>query len=164
MPKNFFSLKTIEWRNGEVRLIDQQLIPKKLSYIRCRSYLEIVNAIKNMNVRGAPAIGVAAAMGLALAAYYSKAKTSKRLLKDLEKAKKKIEASRPTAINLFWATERVMNAAKKAGDNKSKIVKTVIEEAKNIAKEDFEVNKRLGKVGSSLIRDGDVVLTHCKWL
>jgi methylthioribose-1-phosphate isomerase len=159
--KSFFSLKTLRWSKGKLYMIDQRLLPKKLVYIKVSTYNEVAEAIKKMVVRGAPAIGVAAAMGLALTAYKNRGKKREIVLKELVKAKKKIESARPTAINLFWALNRVMKKAEESGEE---IVKAVIEEANKIAQEDFEANRKLGKIGSSLINNGDSILTHCKQL
>jgi len=159
--KSFFSLKTLRWEKGKLYVIDQRKLPKKLVYIKLSTYSEVAEAIKKMVVRGAPAIGVAAAMGLALTAYKNQGKKREVVLKKLVEAKKKIESTRPTAINLFWALNRVI---KKAEEAEERIVEAVIEEANKIAQEDFEVNRKLGKIGSSLINNEDSVLTHCKQL
>jgi methylthioribose-1-phosphate isomerase len=162
--KNFFNLKTIEWKKGKVLLIDQRLLPKKLKFIELKNYREVAYAISNMIVRGAPAIGVAAAMGLALVAYHSKEKKKERLMKELKKASQVLKNTRPTAINLFWAIERVLSKAERASGNIESIKKSIIEEACKIAEEDFITNIKLGEEGSKLLEDGDTVLTHCKWL
>ena len=115
-----------------------------------------------MVVRGAPAIGVAAAMGLALAAYNSKAKDKAGLIKELENAAKILESTRPTAVNLFWATSRILDIVKSSESKVSSTKKRVIEEAKKMANEDVENNLKIGENGTKLLNDGDVVLTHCK--
>jgi len=162
--KNFFNLRTIEWKNGKVLLIDQRLLPKKLKFIELKNYQEVAYAIKHMIVRGAPAIGVTAAMGLALVAYHSKAKTKKKLMKELKKASKVLKNTRPTAINLFWALERVLTKANMVDEGIELIKKSIIDEACKIADEDFAINLKLSEEGSKLLKDGDTVLTHCKWL
>ncbi len=159
--KNFFSLKTLRFENGKLYVIDQRLLPKKLVYVKLSTYNDVAEAIKKMVVRGAPAIGVAAAMGLALTAYKNRKKKREEILKELYKAKKKIESARPTAINLFWALNRVIRKAEESGEE---IVEAVINEANRIAQEDFEVNRKLGEVGASLINTNDSILTHCKQL
>ncbi|MEM4675808.1 MAG: S-methyl-5-thioribose-1-phosphate isomerase [Nitrososphaerota archaeon] len=156
-------LRTVLWKDGQVKLIDQRRLPSKLVYISCKNYREVAKAIKNMTVRGAPAIGVAAAMGMALAAKSVKSKNVEKLMSELEKAKNVLASTRPTAINLYWALERIMKVAReaaKSGDAK-KVVLSVLDEAKKMADEDVETNKAIGKYGSTLINDGDVVLTHC---
>lgn len=161
---NFFNIRTIKWKKGKVLLLDQRLLPNKLKFIELKNYQEIAYAISNMIVRGAPAIGVAAAMGLALVAYHSKEKNKEKFLKELKKASKVLKNTRPTAINLFWAIERILNKAKKASGDTESIKKLVIDEARKIAEEDFVINIKLGEEGSKLLEDGDTVLTHCKWL
>lgn len=163
MEEKFFSLETVKWVDGKVLAIDQRLLPRKLAYIELSTCDDVARAIKDMAVRGAPAIGAVAAMGLALAARWSRAETGEELLEELREARRKIESTRPTAINLFWATRRVMEAAEAAGEAKERIVEAVVEEAKRIAREDVETNRKLGKIGAKLIEDGDSVLTHCKW-
>lgn len=160
---NFFQLRTIEWRNGEVYLIDQTMLPEKLSYVRFSNHKQIAEAIKRMVVRGAPAIGVAAAMGLGLAAHESKAKNKAELIKELENAASLLERTRPTAVNLFWATSRMLKVARSADVNVESISDIVIDEAKKMADEDIESNRKIGGNGAKLLKDGDVVLTHCKW-
>lgn len=160
--KKFFELRTIEWKKGKVRLIDQTKLPDKLIYVAFSNATQVANAIKNMVVRGAPAIGVAAAMGLALAAYNSKAKDKAGLIKELENAAKTLESTRPTAVNLFWATSRILDVVKSSESKVSSTKKRVIEEAKKMADEDVENNIKIGENGTKLLNDGDVVLTHCK--
>jgi len=155
-------MKTIEWKDEKVFLIDQRKLPLKLEIINCSTYQEIAEAIKKMKIRGAPAIGVAAAFGMALAAYSSKAGTYKKFIQDMGKAKNCLFLTRPTAVNLFWALERMMNLINTKKDVDLFILKDIIlQEAKNIAREDIEINKAMGKYGSSLIKDGDSILTHC---
>jgi len=156
-------LRTVFWKGTQVKLIDQRKLPSKLVYISCRNYREVAAAIKNMTVRGAPAIGVAAAMGMALAAKSSKGKSMEKLMSELEKAKNVLASTRPTAINLYWALERIMKVAReaaKSGDTE-KVILSVLKEAKKMADEDVETNKAIGKHGSTLIKDGDTILTHC---
>ncbi|MEM3392331.1 MAG: hypothetical protein QXL69_03475 [Candidatus Bathyarchaeia archaeon] len=159
--ESFFSLKTLRFEKGKLYVIDQRLLPKKLVYVKLSTYNEVAEAIKKMVVRGAPVIGVAAAMGLALTAYKNRGRKREEILKELLKAKKKLEAARPTAINLFWALNRVI---KKAEEAKEEIVEAVVNEAKKIAQEDFEINRKLGRIGASLIENNDSILTHCKQL
>jgi len=155
-------MKTIEWKDGKVFLIDQRKLPLKYEIINCSTYQEVEEAIKKMKIRGAPAIGVAAAFGMALAAYSSKAGTYGEFIRDMEKAKNRLALTRPTAVNLFWALERMMtliNIKKEVDLFTFKDI--ILQEAKNIAREDIEINKTMGKHGSSLIKDGDSILTHC---
>ncbi|WP_409197890.1 S-methyl-5-thioribose-1-phosphate isomerase [Methanobrevibacter acididurans] len=133
-------MKTLEWENNKLKLIDQTKLPDELTYVYCNTYQDVIQAIKNMTVRGAPAIGVAAAFGMVLA--------DKEGV-DLEIAAKEIKASRPTAINLFWAVNRVLKS-----DNP-------LTEAIQMYNEDIETNLNIGKYGSEIIDDGDTILTHC---
>jgi len=158
---NFYCLRTVKWAGGEVLLIDQNKLPTSLEYVRCKEYREVAHAIKNMVVRGAPAIGVAAAMGLALAAIRSKATTADELISELEEAAQVLRSTRPTGMNLFWATARVIEAAKIASSDRERTVKAVVDEAVRMGEEDFSTNVEIGRVGASVLRDGDVVLTHC---
>jgi methylthioribose-1-phosphate isomerase len=114
-----------------------------------------------MVVRGAPVIGVAGAMGMALAALESKANTKRNLIRDLERAQKVLERTRPTGVNLPWATQRLLNVARSMEGKPGPIVKAIVEEAKLLADEDLQANRALGRCGAALLRDGDVVLTHC---
>lgn len=161
--KKFFSLRTIEWKNRKVRLIDQTKLPDELIYVTFSKTTQVANAIKNMVVRGAPAIGVAAAMGLALTACNSKSKSKSELIKELEDAAKTLESTRPTAVNLFWATSRILDVVRLSEDEVNSTINRVIEEAKKMANEDVESNMKIGENGAKLLNDGDVVLTYCKW-
>ncbi|MEO9295183.1 MAG: S-methyl-5-thioribose-1-phosphate isomerase [Nitrososphaera sp.] len=153
-------LLTVEWKDGAVVMIDQTKLPNKLVYVKCTDYHQVADAIKKLVVRGAPAIGVTAALGLALAAKQSKAGDLAALMTDLDTAFKVLRSTRPTAVNLFWALERVMSKAKKARTvNDAR--KIVLDEAIRMWEEDIEANRRMGSNGAQLFSDGDVVLTHC---
>ena len=141
-------------------MIDQTKLPNKLVYVKCKDYRQVAEAIKKLVVRGAPAIGVTAAFGLALAAKASRAKDLPELMTDLDTAFKVLRATRPTAVNLFWALERVMGKAKRAR-NVEAAKTAVIEEAKTMSEEDIHANRQMGSNGAKLFSDGDVVLTHC---
>lgn len=153
-------MRTIRWEKNSAVIIDQRLLPHKLRYVRIRNYREMADAIKKMAVRGAPAIGVAAAMGMALAIVHLKTRNKDLLLRRLEKAGELIKSTRPTAVNLFWAVERVLKVARNAPDGE-RLKRDVIEEALRMAEEDVEVNLRIGENGAGLIEDGDTILTHC---
>lgn len=152
--------KTIEWVNGTVRIIDQTLLPKKLKIVECKSADELIDAIVKMKIRGAPAIGIAAAMALALTAKNFSCEEKHLLLMRIYETAKKLRESRPTARNLFWATERILNVI---DQNKSslEIVNDVINEALKMADEDVNINIRIGENGEKLIEDGDSILTYC---
>ncbi len=154
-------MRTIEWKEGIVVTIDQTKLPTTTKFLSMTKCEELSLAIKEMRLRGAPLIGVAAAYGLALTAYHSKAKERKELLKELENSADILRQSRPTAVNLFWAVNRVLNKAKEARGDVKALVEVVVKEAQKIAEEDVEVNRQIGEHGSKLIDDGDVILTHC---
>jgi methylthioribose-1-phosphate isomerase len=154
-------MRTIEWKDGIVELIDQTKLPNEVVWIKIADYNTMASAIKEMKLRGAPLIGVAAAFGLALCAFHSKTKTSEELIKELEKAADALKKTRPTAVNLFWAIDRIIQKAKKTVGTKEILVQAVVEEAKKMADEDVKINKKMGKHGAELLDDGDTVLTHC---
>ena len=155
-------IPSIEWTvDNEVKMIDQTLLPHKLEFLEFDDFRAVANSIKAMNIRGAPAIGVAAAMGMALATIEYKELVEENFLKKMEEAADIIRNTRPTASNLFWAVNRILKIIKSFPDNPSNISDLVIEEAKLMAQEDIVVNKNIGKNGAALLQDGDVVLTHC---
>ena len=160
MDKSPSRLITVEWKNNSLVLIDQTKLPTKLCYVRCRSYIEVADAIKKLVVRGAPAIGVTAAFGLALAAINSKTTNWKVFFKELAKAYDVIRSTRPTAVNLQWALDRVMQKIINLRDI-SLIKKVILEEAILMAKEDIATNKSMGINGANLFSDGDTIMTHC---
>ena len=154
------SLRTVEWKNDKVVMIDQTKLPNELVFVEYSDYLEIANAIKTLVVRGAPAIGVSGAFGLALAALQSKAATKENLIEDLEKARKILFETRPTAINLKWGLDKIMKVAKE-GNGISEIKESVVQTAKKLADEDVQINMAMGKHGSELFNDNDTIMTHC---
>jgi methylthioribose-1-phosphate isomerase len=154
--------RTVAWLDGEVQLIDQTRLPFEFKLVKVKTVEGVAEAIKSMVVRGAPAIGVAAAMGLALTAYHSKAENRERLMDELKKAVNLLKASRPTARNLFWALDRVIGVAEQIEGETRDVIEAVVQEAFKIAEEDVQVNRRLGLNGATLLRDGDTVLTYCK--
>ncbi|HJX24173.1 MAG TPA: S-methyl-5-thioribose-1-phosphate isomerase [Candidatus Bathyarchaeia archaeon] len=154
-------MRTIEWRDGVVVTLDQTRLPLKEAYLKLRTESDVAKAIKDMRIRGAPLIGAAAAFGLALTAYHSESPTRGELMRELEASAALIRSSRPTAVNLSWAIERVMNRARASQGSAKETSIAVIEEASRIADEDVEANRAIGQHGKSLIQDGDTVLTHC---
>jgi len=154
------TLKTIEWKNNSVIMIDQTKLPNSLEYVTYTDYNQVADAIRTLVVRGAPAIGVSGAFGLALAALQSNAKEKDQLIQDLETAKKILFETRPTAVNLAWGLEKIMKITK---DDKTvdEIRTSVIETAKQMAKDDIQINMSIGKNGSELFSDNDTVMTHC---
>jgi methylthioribose-1-phosphate isomerase len=154
-------IPTIEWVNNKVKMIDQTLLPYKLEFLEFDNFRDVANAIKVMNIRGAPAIGVAAAMGLALATIEYRNLPKEQFLEKMKDAANLIKNTRPTASNLFWAINRIWKMIKESPDNSKQISELVIEESKRMSKEDINVNKGIGKNGAFLLEDGDTVLTHC---
>jgi len=154
-------VRTIEWKNGIVILIDQTKLPNRTVWVKISDYSTMARAIKEMKLRGAPLIGVAAAYGLALTAFHSKAETREGLLNELEMSAEVLRKTRPTAVNLFWAIDRIMKKVHEINGSREALAKAVVAEAKSMANEDVETNRKIGKYGSVLIEDGDTVLTHC---
>ena len=154
-------LPSIEWKNSEVYMIDQTLLPFELKHLELDNFRDVATSIKVMNIRGAPAIGVAAAMGMALASIEYKELPKEKFLEKMEDAANIIKSTRPTASNLFWAVNRIWNIVSTYPDDPTMISDLVIEEAKLMAQEDINVNKNIGKHGASLLSNDDVVLTHC---
>jgi len=150
-------MKTISLEEGKVILLDQTKLPEVIEYVECKDVECLAKAIETLKVRGAPALGVASAFGMALAAMKAKGKPKDEMLKDLEKAYVRLKSTRPTAVNLFSAMERVMQEARASRDP----AKAAIEAAKAVYEEDLEMNKQLERVGAQIIKDGDVILTHC---
>jgi len=153
--------RTIEWRNGTVATIDQTKLPHETVVLEMRSCDEVADAIKTMKIRGAPLLGVAAAFALALTAYNSKAKSKEELIKELEKSAETLKRTRPTAVNLFWAMDRILAKSKNFFGDTKELIAFVVDEAQKIADEDAAANHLIGKYGAELIHDGDVILTHC---
>lgn len=156
------SFTTIEWADGKVRMIDQTLLPGELRYIDCASVALVAEAIRSLRIRGAPAIGVAAAFGMALCATQSSAKTMDELLPELEAAKEELASTRPTAVNLFWALDRMMTvAASRKGGSAADLREALVREAQTICNEDIARNRSLGGLGAELLPSSCNVLTHC---
>ncbi|MBC8307914.1 MAG: S-methyl-5-thioribose-1-phosphate isomerase, partial [Pelagibacterales bacterium] len=153
-------LRTVEWKDNSVIMIDQTKLPNDLIFVKYTDYNDVAEAIRTLVVRGAPAIGVSGAFGLALAALQSSSENIENLLTDLEKAKKILFETRPTAVNLSWGLKKIMSIAKQ-GKTVSEIRDTVIAKAKEMAEEDINVNKKMGKNGAQLFQDNDTIMTHC---
>jgi len=157
-------MRTVMWNEEgpAVRMIDQRLLPSEVVLIDLRTVEEVSEAIRDMAVRGAPAIGATAAYGLALAGATSLASDSGSLWKDLDLASETLLASRPTASNLKWALERMQLLARSSEDQSPHVVRQLLlEEAQRIADEDVEINKAMGAFGAELIQDSDTVIHHC---
>jgi methylthioribose-1-phosphate isomerase len=157
-------IKTVEWTNEGVRMIDQRRLPTEEIYLTLRSYEEVAEAIKKMVIRGAPAIGISAAMGLALGAKQSVGMSVADLEDDFSYMCDVMSKTRPTAVNLFWAIERMrdrFNQEKSRTRNVDEIKQSLVQEALKIFEEDIEANRSIGHYGAGLIPDGATVLTHC---
>lgn len=154
--------RTIEWKGDRVRLLDQRRLPQEVRYLDCKDASSVAQAICSMAIRGAPAIGVAAAMGIALAAKKIPSRRSGDFPKRLEKVCDQMRATRPTAVNLFWAIDRMKRILARVhsyGIDETRA--RLEEEALRIYEEDVEVNRNIGENGKILIQDGGGVLTHC---
>ena len=154
------SLKTVEWKDDSVIMIDQTKLPNSLEFVTYTDYNQVADAIKTLVVRGAPAIGVSGAFGLALAALQCDAKAKDELITYLENAKKILFETRPTAVNLSWGLDKIMQVAKNA-ENVDEIRKSVVEAAKQMAVDDIHTNMSIGKNGSELFNNNDTIMTHC---
>ena len=154
------SLRTVEWKDNKVIMIDQTKLPNQLVFVTYDDFNQVADAIRTLVVRGAPAIGVSGAFGLALASLQSKSTTKEELLSDLEKARKILFETRPTAVNLKWGLDKIMKVAR-SGNTIEQIKQSVINESKKMAEEDIEINKSMGKNGSVLFDDNDTIMTHC---
>ena len=141
-------------------MIDQTKLPSQLVFVEYEDFHDVANAIKTLIVRGAPAIGVSGAFGLALAALQSKASTKEELLSDLESARKILFETRPTAVNLKWGLDKIMQVAQQDSDIQ-KIKNSIVENAKKMAEEDIQINMSMGKNGSELFDNDDTIMTHC---
>lgn len=155
-------IKTIEWKDDKIVILDQRQLPLKEVYITYEDYLGVAQAIKNMVIRGAPAIGVAAAMGVALGAQGFGVKDFESFYEKILVVANRIAATRPTAANLFWALERMKACAMANKDRPiPEITELLKQEALKIYREDIESNKKIGRFGQTLLKNGDTVLTHC---
>jgi len=141
-------------------MIDQTKLPNTLEFVTYSDFNQVAEAIRTLVVRGAPAIGVSGAFGLALASLQSNAKQKDELINYLENAKKILFETRPTAINLSWGLDKIMQVAKNA-ENVDEIRKSVVDAAKQMAEEDIKINMSIGKNGSVLFDDSDTIMTHC---
>ncbi len=154
--------KTIDWLGDRVRLIDQTRLPLELVFKETRDYRELAESIRRLEVRGAPAIGVAAALGIALAGLESGASDATELANDVESAAELLVSTRPTAVNLKWAVERMLQALRSAQAGDAAAARDLlVSEAVAILEEDRELSRRIGENGAQLLHHGDGVLTHC---
>ncbi len=157
-------MRTVEWdyERNLVKMIDQRKLPSLFEYAEFDDYQGVATGIREMYVRGAPAIGAAGAFGMALAAQQSQATARETLLRDLEQAAAVLRATRPTAVNLFWAIERVLRAATDEEiEHVDDIRQNILQEAQALADEDVEINLRMARNGAALVKEGDTILHHC---
>jgi len=155
-------VETIAWKNNQVVMIDQRKLPLQQKYVICKDYRSVIRAIKNLVIRGAPAIGVAAAMGVALGALKIRTKDRGRFEARLHAICREMAAARPTAINLTWAIERMKGVVARAGHQPvSKLQSRLVAESKKILVEDIAINRAMGRHGQRLLKSGMRVLTHC---
>ncbi len=156
-------MRTLEWdiNEGKLRLIDQRLLPGRFEIVTCESVTDVIEAIRNMTVRGAPAIGVAAAYGMALAARQLLSSEVSTLRGELYQVADRLQAARPTAVNLVWAVQRVREAIEQPAASADELRERLLNLAHAMAEEDVQVNLRLAQYGASLIEDGDTILHHC---
>lgn len=155
-------VKTIEWVDGKVRMIDQTRLPLELSYVECSDYREVAECIKTMKIRGAPAIGIAAAMGIALGASAIEANGFDKFMDELGGVFQTLLATRPTAVNIKWAVERMEKMLDARRREPVDVLKSlIVREANEVLREDVEVNMAIGRWGEKFIKDGARVLTHC---
>jgi methylthioribose-1-phosphate isomerase len=155
-------IPTVEWKDGAVRLLDQSRLPEHVEFIDCRDYQTVAAAIRELRVRGAPAIGVTAAMGVALGAQGVDTGDEEAFVKAVGTICDHLAATRPTAVNLFWAIERMKQAlASLRGRTVTEVKRALVEESQRILDEDIAMNKAMGRHGAALIQDGHTILTHC---
>ncbi|MBE0425582.1 MAG: S-methyl-5-thioribose-1-phosphate isomerase [Nitrospirae bacterium] len=155
-------VKTIEWVNGKVIMLDQSRLPLEVSFIECSDYRKVAEGIRELWIRGAPAIGIAAAMGIALGAQEIKADNFTDFMRELGPVFNEVLSTRPTAVNIKWAVERIKSLLiQRREESIDRLKALLIEEAKKILEEDIEVNKAIGRWGAEFIKDGDTILTHC---
>lgn len=156
-------MRTVEWDENtcQVRLIDQRLLPGRFEVYLCKDVPSVVFSIQNMVVRGAPAIGATAAFGMALAACQSNASSLDEMLKDLNRAARQLIASRPTAVNLAWAVNKMLVSANQPALSAVDLRQRMLTEAQTIADEDVRANQRMAELGAGLISDGDTIIHHC---
>lgn len=155
-------IKTIEWKDNKVFMIDQRKLPDNLKIIICSNHYEVADAIRNMAIRGAPAIGAAAAFGLALAANNNNnTEDVLEFIADLEKARNVLASTRPTAVNLFWALGKIWDETENENVSVREMRERIILKAKQIAEDDIKTNYKIGDNGLELFEDNDNILTHC---
>lgn len=155
------SFNTIEWKDNRVVMIDQTKLPREETYVECRTYEDVADAIKRMVIRGAPAIGVAAGMGIALGAVNVPTDDRAGFVSEVKRISGVILGTRPTAVNLSWAVKRMLRVLEEGEGGVDELKAILVKEARDILDEDIETCRNIGKAGAGLIRDNSAVLTHC---
>ena len=155
-------VKTIELVNGVVNMLDQTKLPREVVYVECKDYLMVAKGIKDLWIRGAPAIGIAASMGIAIGANEINASGYAEFMKGLEPVFNTLLETRPTAVNIKWAVDRTKKLLDERKDESIDSLKAFLtDEATRVLESDIEINKTIGKFGSQFIKDGDTIITHC---
>jgi len=154
-------MRTVFWEGNQVKMIDQCILPGRFEVCSYTSYKAVAQAITDMVVRGAPAIGATGAFGLALAAQESSATSTRDLFTDLQTAAEVLKRARPTAVNLAWAVDRLMRAAEATSGSANDVRAALLSEAQALADEDVAINKRMAEHGAALIESGDTIIHHC---
>ncbi|KKM11871.1 methylthioribose-1-phosphate isomerase [Clostridiales bacterium PH28_bin88] len=155
-------MRTLYWENNTLFLLDQTKLPLSVEYISCRDYRQVASAIRTMQVRGAPAIGAAAAYGVVLGALAYEGQDTERLVAHIRRVAQSLAETRPTAVNLFWALDRMLKKLSQLQTSPSgDIIRGLLAEAHGIYQEDLAMNRRIGEFGNSLVPDKATILTHC---
>lgn len=162
MSSNKLKFKTLEWMDDHLRILDQTRLPEETVYLNCDTVDEVASAIRDLKVRGAPAIGIASAFGVVVGMRKQSSQSWKKYEERLKHVISTLAETRPTAVNLFWALERMrMMAEKHKGEDLEKTTQLLLNEAISIHEEDKLMCEKIGEFGASLLKDGDTVLTHC---
>jgi len=162
LSSNRLKFKTLEWRSDHLRILDQTKLPHEAVYLDCKSVDEVASAIRDLKVRGAPAIGIAAAFGVVVGMRKQGFQSWKEYKERLNHVISTLAGTRPTAVNLFWALNRMRRVAEeKKSENPEKVGQLLLQEAISIHEEDKQMCEKIGEFGASLLKDGDTVLTHC---
>jgi methylthioribose-1-phosphate isomerase len=155
-------VKTIEWVDKKVRMLDQSRLPREVVYVDCTDYRMVAEGIKKLWIRGAPAIGIAAAMGIALGAQEIRTNDFHEFMKGLETVFNDLLSTRPTAVNIHWAVERIKRFLMERKNEPVDTLKALlVEESNRVLQEDIEINRAIGRFGAQFIKDGDTIITHC---
>lgn len=156
------NFRTLEWADDHMRILDQTRLPEETVYLRCDTLDQVATAIRDLKVRGAPAIGVAAGFGVVMGMREKRIRNWREYIQRLDQVVSTLAGTRPTAVNLFWALERMRSTAEaNEGEDLERVDRILLQEAAAIHREDQQMCERIGEFGASLLKDGDTVLTHC---